>query len=405
MLQLKLAFNNLIRNKRRSFSSLFIMVSGISALFLIGGFGLFTYTSLKEQSARDTGHLLISSVDYFKVNESESLEAGLSDYEQILTQLQDYPQIKYALPVLKFNGLISNGYSSPIFLGKGISPKELRARGPFINLAQGGSLSRNYDPEKPIEVLIGLRLAASLKLSVGDSVTLLGNTIDGSLNGFDAEVKGIVETGLRDYDERVVFTHYQNAQKLLDSQKISFISVHLNDIKDTGIMQQKLKNIFPNLEITNWEKLAFYYKGVKNLYDNIFIFIGLIILFIVFWTIFSIINMSVWERTKEIGTLRAIGVFKHEVIKTFLWEGVILVFVACLLSILFSFLVYLFLGMIDLHMAPPPGRTATYPLMIELNLQLFAALSLLSLGVGFIASFIAAKKAVNMEITEALTHV
>ncbi|NOH22256.1 ABC transporter permease [Vibrio europaeus] len=410
----RIAFLNLQRNKRRSVLSVLIIAIAIFALTSAGGFGLYTYDSLKESTARDTGHLTISQPDFFEKDEEMPLANGLSDGSQITQQLIANDKVRGVQPRIEFTGLVSNGSKSTIFVGTGVNEREFDMKGPFLDVRQGKTLSSiqssRYDPSEP-EVMLGVDLARNLNVSIGDWVTLLATTSDGALNAYDYKVRGIYSTGVPELDKRQLYIHLQSAQELLGSDKVSTLSVFLFDTEQTMPMkawtEQQLADmtLAEPVEVTPWQERAFFYSKVKDLYDRIFGIMGAVMALVVFVALFNTMTMSVTERTREIGTLSALGTYPREIVSGFVRESALLALIGSFIGGVISLLVSLLLMVVDVQMPPPPGRTEGYPLNIYFSPELLSMTAVGVLLICVVAAWLSASKGVKKPITEALIYV
>ncbi|AIW16028.1 ABC transporter permease [Vibrio tubiashii] len=410
----RIAFLNLQRNKRRSVLSVLIIAIAIFALTSAGGFGLYTYDSLKESTARDTGHLTISQPDFFEKDEDMPLANGLSDGTQITQQLIANDKVRGVQPRIEFTGLVSNGSKSTIFVGTGVNEREFDMKGPFLDVRQGKTLSSiqssRYDPSEP-EVMLGVDLARNLNVSIGDWVTLLATTSDGALNAYDYKVRGIYSTGVPELDKRQLYIHIKSAQELLGSDKVSTLSVFLFDTEQTMPMklwvEQQLAgmSLAEPVEVTPWQERAFFYTKVKDLYDRIFGIMGAVMALVVFVALFNTMTMSVTERTREIGTLSALGTYPREIVSGFVRESALLALIGSFIGGVISLLVSLLLMVVDVQMPPPPGRTEGYPLNIYFSPELLSMTAVGVLLICVVAAWLSASKGVKKPITEALIYV
>ncbi|EGU38331.1 ABC transporter permease [Vibrio scophthalmi] len=409
---MRLAWLNLRRNQRRSAMSMLIISIAVFALTATGGFGLYTYQSLKESTARDIGHLIISTPDYFQKDEEMPLSNGLEQPDDLVKKIIALDSVRGVQPNIAFTGLISNGNKSAIYIGNGVNEREFDMKGPFLDVQQGKTLSNlrssRYDPAEP-EVMLAVDLARNLNVTIGDWVTLLATTTDGALNAYDFKVHGIYSTGVPEMDKRQLFVHIDSAQDLLYSEKVSTISVFLFDLEQTEVVSQAIDRLIAQqaqaLEITPWHERAFYYQNVKNLYDRIFGIMGLIMALVVFVALFNTMTMSVTERTREIGTLSALGNYPNEIIGGFMREAGLLAVIGSLFGVLATGILTLFLMVVDVQMPPPPGMTQGYPLTIYFSFSLAVWALLGVLAICLTAAFFSARKGVNKPITEALIHV
>lgn len=411
---IRLAYLNLTRNSRRSMLSVAIVAIAVFALTSAGGFGLYTYESLRESTARDIGHLTLSQPDYFELDEEVPLENGLADTGEVIKGLLANPDIRGIQPHIDFNGLISNGSKSSIFVGNGVNDREFDMKGPFLDVREGKTLSNiaspRYNAQEP-EVMLAVDLARNLKVTVGDWITLLVTTTDGALNAFDFKVQGIYSTGVPELDKRELYIHVNTAQELLASNKVSTLSVYLFDIEKTDAVQTQIESalsqvdLAQNMAVTPWQQRAFFYDKVKNLYDRIFGIMGAVMAMVVFVSLFNTLTMSVTERTREIGTLSALGTYPSEIVAGFIKESLLMALIGSLLGGVFTALTSAILFVSDIQMPPPPGSTEGYPLNVYFSFELLAYTACSVLVICVFAAWISARKGVNKPITEALIYV
>ncbi|KGK19438.1 ABC transporter permease [Vibrio navarrensis] len=409
---LRIALLNLQRNRRRSALSASIIAIAVFALGSAGGFGLYTYDSLKESTARDTGHLTISTPGYFEKEEEMPLSNGLSNADSLMRDLMGLEAVRGVQPRIDFTGLVSNGSKSTIFAGIGVNEREFDMKGPFLDVRQGKTLSDpssvRYDPSEP-EVMLATDLARNLHVSVGDWVTLLATTTDGALNAYDFKVRGIYSTGVPELDKRQLYLHIDSAQSLLGSDKVSTLSVFLFETAKTEqvgqILTKRLASQEQALQITPWQERAFFYLKVRDLYDRIFGIMGAVMALVVFVALFNTMTMSVTERTREIGTLSALGSYPNEIIGGFLREAGLIGLIGSVVGALACAALCALLMVVDVQMPPPPGRTVGYPLSIYFSWPLVLSATLGVVGICLLAAYLSARKGVKKPITEALIYV
>ena len=213
MQSIKLAWYNILRNRRRSFFTILITVVATLVLLAGGGFGLYMYQGLEEESARDTGNLIITRSGYFELDEDFPLQYGISAYERIQQQYMKDEKVKAVLPHVDFQGLISNGEKTAIFMGKGVEHGEFLAKGPFINFVEGHALSSEVEVGQDPEILLASGLAKNLKVGVGDIVTLLSTTTENVMNAMDFKVKGVFSTGVPELEKRMIYIDVSSRSK------------------------------------------------------------------------------------------------------------------------------------------------------------------------------------------------
>lgn len=403
---LKIAFRNVLRNKRRALITIIVAAVGTASIIIGGGFALFTYDSLIEYSAKDTGHLILSHPKFFETEEEKPMSLGLSNYKDLENKLKSLPEVKAVLSRVQFSGLLSNGEKSVIFTGTGVDPEEFNIRGQTMKLEAGRLLNQDSSNEASVEVILGNELAKSLNSKIGDTVTILATNSEGSLAGKDLVVAGVVSTGVSEVDKRLVFTTLSVAQKILSTDKVSTTAVHLFKTADTDQMKLRLeKEVGDKIGLRTWLEQAAFYRGVKGLYDRIFGLLGIIIAVLVFFAVSNTISMAVTERTREIGALRAMGTYGYEIIRDFFFEGVLIGIIGTALGSLVAGAMTLFLYFVEVQMPPPPGRSVGYQLYITFSGSLCAATALCIVLLCGLAAFLSSRKAIKKQITEALSYV
>jgi putative ABC transport system permease protein len=397
------ACKNLLRNRRRSLMALAITAVGTAAVLVGSGFALFTYDALREVSSRDTGHVVLAQRDFFDGDEEATLQNGLSGASELAERLRSLPGVRAVLPRIQFSGLISNGDKSAIFIGAGVVPlQDFQARGVQTGFVAGEPFAAGaVSPE----VVIGKDLARLMKAEVGSSLTLLATTTEGALNAVDVVVRGIITVGVPDIDRRLVYTDIAAVQRLLLTDKVSTLSVYLRDKDDTGAVAAQLAAAHPQLAVRTWLDLALFYQSVRALYNRIFGMLGAIMLVIVLFAMTNTLGMAVAERTREIGTLRAIGTYPGELVRNFVLEGVAIGAGGALAGMALAGSVTVALLFAGLQMPPPPGRSTGYPLLVNFSAALYAATALAVIAVAALAAYLASRKAADKPITEALAHV
>ncbi|MFZ4529049.1 MAG: ABC transporter permease [Undibacterium curvum] len=398
---LRFAFHNALRNRRRSLVTVSVAALGSAALLLAGGFAYSTYEGLAQSAARSSGHLIVGTAEHFDKEEDTPLQYGLNNVAQLDKQILSDPAVRYVLPRVEFSGLISNGDKSTIMLGVGIdADAEFAVKGPFLKVVAGSILQ---DPDST-DIVIGEALARSLKATPGSNLTLMVSTTEGALNAMDVNVRGIVTTGIPDIDKRLIYTGIHTAQSLLHTDKVSSLGVFLNSMQATPEAQHRLQQQLSGLTIQNWEDQAFFYKSVRELYNRIFGALGFIISLIVVFVVANAMAMAIIERTRETGSLRAMGTLPGELIRSFSYEGMFLGGSGALLGAAIAVAVALLLTVFPVQMPPPPGRSTGYPLLISLDLNMYVLTISGMIVLSMLSSALIARRTLNQPVVDALAH-
>jgi putative ABC transport system permease protein len=125
----------------------------------------------------------------------------------------------------------------------------------------------------------------------------------------------------------------------------------------------------------------------------------------VLFAVSNTLAMAVVERTREIGTLRAMGSLPSLIVRNFIIEGLVLGLSGALIGGAAAGAASLALDLVSVQMPPPPGRSVGYPLHVNFSPLLFAATALAIALAAAAAAWFVSRRASRMPIVEALTHV
>ncbi len=405
---LTLGLRNLQRNFRRSLTTTLSIAFGFAAVALFSGYTKMVYFGLTEQAVHGEllGHLTLAKRGMKQEGRLHPERYLLRAQEMAtITAIvrENFPEARIA-PRLSLSGLASNGKVSTIFLADGVNAADMKAlRGPYAQLS--GALS----PDAPQGITMARGLAGLLGLKEGDDAALLVSTLHGQANATDATVVDTYTTGNAGLEDKAVFVPLALAQSLYDAtDRADRLTVLLPELALTVPARNRLATAFAaaglDMEISTWEELSAFYRQVKGMFDMIFSFILSIVLTIVIMSVTNAMSMSVIERTREIGTLRAIGLRRAGVIKLFVSEALLLIGIGCLTGLALTLLVRVGVNAADITYTPPNG-TGKVPLLVGIDggrmAFTFVVLSLL----GLTAAVFPARRAARQPVTESLAHV
>jgi putative ABC transport system permease protein len=385
--------------------TLVVMVFGATALILFGGYKELSFWGLRESTIRNRlGHLQIYKRGYFDGKSQKPLDYALDDVAQLRQAIEADPRVKATAAQITLMGLISNGDKSETFLATAVEP------GRDKMMAAQRLLSGQFISDKePDGVIIGEGLARSMNVKPGDYLTLMTTTVRGSLNAMDVRVAGTFATGVKEYDDRAVKMPIQGAQQLLQTQKVEKMLVMLKETEQTGAVEADLAALFSkrgwNLEMKDWSKLATFYHQVVLIYNGIFGFLGIVVFAIVVVSVANTIMMSIFERTREIGTLMAIGTKRIRLWAMFLLEGLFIGILGGALGLLVGWSAGTLINHAHIQLPPPPGYTRGYPLQIMFKSSILVIAFVLSVITATVSSILPALKATRLRIVDALGHI
>jgi ABC-type lipoprotein release transport system permease subunit len=336
---LKMSFRDLGRNRRRSFFSALAVSVGLAILMLLASVIQGEMGSAIESAIRlQSGHIQVRAASYNENKSSLKWEELVLNPDQVAAQIAAIPQVKAATPRLFASGFLSAGTESAGVRIYGIDPPSA-ANDPF----REGMLSGSYlTADDSAGVLIGKPTADRLHLKAGDNVSLSVNTANGTVEEQTFIVRGIYSTGTFGFDNATVFLPLIKAQAITQTQNhASTIFVVLKDTATTDSVVAALKG--SNLKVLTWKDLNSLIVDFETTANSYIGILYLIILAITASVIVNTLIMSVYERTREIGVLSAIGMRGGRIMSLFLVESALLAVGGVLMGVILGVLaVYLF---------------------------------------------------------------
>lgn len=403
----KFAWLNLFRHKRRSFSTVMAIVVGGVALFIYGGFIDHAFWILKQQTVRmNVGHLQLYNPLYFQTaNKNHSL---IDNYQALKSEILNNPQLANDIATLsgqlEFTGVISQyeNETSSYFSALGVEPLPALRLGSFEKRLSGSDLSR----VKPHEIMLGSGLASTLNAHYGDWLDLLVVNSSGGQGALSLKLRGIFASGIKDYDDVALKVPLATAQQIMGTDSVSKILILLKNDEDLPAFRIKLQHYIDDnnvpLTIKSWRETSLFYQQVEGLLVAIYFFIRVIVALIVIFMISNAMMMNITERTREITTLRAIGLKAGHIIRLLLLEGIFIGGLGGMGSLLLGFTLAGIINLQGIAMPPSPGQSQGYTAFIKTdNPTLIAMTLLLPVLTAALAAILPAVRASRLNIADA----
>lgn len=395
------ALRNVFRHRLRSAGTLAAICLGVAGLILAGGFVQDIFVQLGEAVIHSqSGHIQIAREGY-REGKTRAPEAYLINEPDALQQLvAQVPGVHLALARLGFTGVINNGKRDLGVIGEGVEPAAEAELGTYLRYVEGRALS---DADKD-GIVLGQGVAKSLGLKAGDRVNLVISLAQGAVNMLDFEVVGIFQSFSKDFDARAVRIPLTAARSLMDNSAAHLIVLLLDRTEDTDRVIGKLRQTLvpQHFELASWRELSDFYDKTLQLYDRQFGVLRLIILLMVLLSVANSVNMTLFERTREFGTMLALGNRPRAVFQLILTESAMLGLLGSLLGVLVGCIVAWGISAVGIPMPPPPNANIGYTAFIRLLPMDIVSAALIGLVATCLAAVLPARRISRMHVVDAL---
>ncbi|MFA7281671.1 MAG: FtsX-like permease family protein [Sterolibacterium sp.] len=462
MKTLSLALRNLLRNRRRSLTTLLSMVIGLVAILLFGGYRSNIIYGTQTGFIQASGHLQIQHQNYFLDGSDNPTAYGIADYQRIIDVVSHDPVLApmqvIVTPTLQLGGIAGNfsdGVSRSV-IATGLVPE---ARNKMLLWNDYGVIS--YARPLPLvgtredAVVVGTGVARKLKLcnilmipdckrvpvkntsnanSIPDDIALLSSiekasrpaleenriemlaaTAHGAPNVASLSVVEARNMGIKAIDDVYLAMHLGQAQKLIygaSSPQVTAIIIQLQHTSQIPAAQQRLAQLLATefkselLEVLDYQTLNPIYGQTNQFMDSMFGFIAMLIGVIVLFTIGNTMSTAVVERTVEIGTLRAMGLRRSGIRRLFMWEAVLLGLIGAIAGVIFALIIAYLINHSGWSWTPP-GYSYAYLILVrvwqDMPLMLGSVTGMILVTV--LSAWWPARRAAKLMIVDALRHV
>ena len=404
----KLAIRNVFRNRRRTLITLAAMGFGAAAIIVFGGFVHAIYFGVRESTIRSqVGHIQLYRKGYSEKGNLAPFDYLIADYPALREALQRLPHVRTVTARLGFSGLVSTGDTTTAFVGAGVAPEGETDLSALAVVVDGKELA-SRDPRG---VTLGVGLARAFGVKPGDDLALLTTTKAGAINALAVKVRGVWESGEKAYDDRFLRVGLPEAQRVLDleSGEVQSIVLLLDATDNTAAVRARIEQLIRerglDLEIRTWDDLALRYHQVRELFGRIFAVLTLIVSVMVVFGITNTMTMAIFERTREIGTVMALGTRRRGVVAMFVLEGFVLGVLGALAGLALGVVLAKAISAIGIQLPPPPGSTRGFTVQIFVVPAVLAQAAQLSIIAATLASLYPAWRAARVNVVEALRHV
>jgi putative ABC transport system permease protein len=224
------------------------------------------------------------------------------------------------------------------------------------------------------------------------------------MNTLDLEVVGVFRTYSKDYDARAIRIPLRAAHDVLQTQGVNTLVVSLAKTQETGLVAEKLRSMLATdgYDVWTWQELNDFYGKTVSLYGRQFGVLRMIILLMVLLSVANSVNMSLFERVAEFGTMRALGDPRATVMRLVLTETFLLGLIGSGVAVMVGVALAAAISAIGIPMPPPPNADVGYIARIQLDSTIVIGALMTGIAATTVAAVPAALRAVRIPIVDAL---
>jgi ABC-type lipoprotein release transport system permease subunit len=403
-----LAWRNMWRNWRRTAIALVAIVLGLILLLFADGMIKGSDQAIFGNAVRLYGGNLQVHASGFRAKAKRLPLLPLGNADEVIQAARAQPQVRAAARRIATAGIVSSrGNALPVAITAiepGIeAPLSLQAE----NITQGRFLS----DEDGDAILIGRALAERLEVTVGDRVTLLGRSKNELMRQHTMTVVGIYDLNTPEVEKGAVFIPLIDGQTLYNLRgQATEAAIFLQQVGTEDSVMPTLQAQLPNYEVDTWQTLRPEIQQTMETKVAFSSFVGIVVLIIAAIGILNLMLMAVFERTREMGVLAALGMKGRQIMGLFLLEGAFIGVVGAAIGCGLGALVIWWVGRVGIDLGAYSGMGEVMALLGDRLYPSITLADLLSRGllvivIAAIASLYPAWQASRQEPAHALHHV
>jgi len=319
---LRMAWRNVWRNSRRTVIAGIAIALGLTLILVFDGFlGGMNQALYGNTVKLQGGHVQVHAPGFReKANRLPLLP--LVDSGAAVEAARAQPEVVAVAQRVETGGMVSSREKTMSVAITGIEPEQ-EAPVSLVaeNVVQGRWLQSNDEDV----LLIGQAMAERLEVTVGDRVTLVGRATHQQMRRRTMTIVGIYDLGIPEVEKSLVYVSLLEAQTLFDLRdQATEVAIYLEQVGQEPPVVETLQTALPGYEVDAWDTLDPSTKQMMELEAQIMDIFGLVILLIAGVGILNLMLMAVFERTREIGLLAAMGLKRRETVALFLLEGMLI---------------------------------------------------------------------------------
>lgn len=333
MIFLKIALLNLTSHYKRTILIIFAVMISVFVLESISGMMEGLRHSFFQSLMQESGHIQIHEEGWQDRMEQLTLDYRIEQPDRLIPDLTGaYGEIVRAEKLLSFGALLINGEKNLAIMGQGVEPDTAFFGSVREGIVEGDFFHGARADGKVHGAVLSRRICDLLDLSLGDGVVALVEDSEVSPYYLEYPVTGIFESGSKETDEQLFFLAHADAQELLYlPEATTEIRITLADREDAEAIAADIERRLDgqtegqrsggSYEVATWRELNGSFILFIEMFDVIMLIINVFIIIVAATVITNAILMNVFERVREYGTMRAIGLKKRQMFWLVMMEG------------------------------------------------------------------------------------
>src|SRR6266536_2563326 len=348
-----LAWRNMWRNWRRTAIALVAIVLGLILLLFFDGLIKGSDQAIFGNAVRLYGGNLQVHASGFRAKANRLPLLPLENADAVIQAARAQPNVIAATKRIATAGIVSShGNALPV----AITAIEPAIEQPLSLQAQNITQGRFLSDEDGDAIFIGQGLAERLQVGLGDRITLLGRSKNELMRQHTMTIVGIYDLHTPEVEKGAVFIPLIDAQTLYNLRgQATEAAIFLQQVGTEDSLMSTLQAQLPSYEVDSWQTLR---PEIRQTLDSKLAFtsfIGLVVLIIAGIGILNLMLMAVFERTREMGVLAALGMKGRQIMGLFLLEGVFIGIVGAIIGCSLGALLIGWVGQVGIDLSGYSG--------------------------------------------------
>jgi ABC-type lipoprotein release transport system permease subunit len=332
-----LAWRNIWRHKRRTLIVVASIGMSLAMMMMYDGLMVGFNDAIYANAVKILGGNVQVHADGYRLKTGSKQLLHLNDDQALLVAARALPEVEAASRRINTGGIVTNRTGAFSVTITGLEPEvEQSVSLVSANITSGRDLT-NADQDM---VLIGQGLADAMEAGVGDRITMAGSDVHNQTVQRTMMIVGIYDVGLPEIERRTIYISLDEAGYLFGlNGKSTEIALFLEKLGQESEVIRKLNSAVPGYEIDSWVKNFPEMSATIERKNSVMDVFGVIILAIAGIGIMNMLLMSVFERTREIGVLGALGIKPRQISWMFILEGAMMGLVGLIAGVVLGLII------------------------------------------------------------------